>query len=31
MADERKSRFNPNAERITRWLADNQAEFEDQV
>ena len=30
MADERKSRFNPNAERVTRWLADNQAEFEDQ-
>jgi hypothetical protein len=30
MADERKSRFDPNAERITKWLADNRAEFEDQ-
>jgi len=30
MADERKSRPNPDAERITRWLADNRTEFEEQ-
>ncbi len=30
MADERKSRSNPNEERITRWLADNRTEFEAQ-
>jgi hypothetical protein len=30
MTDERKSRFDPNADRISRWLADNRTEFEDQ-
>jgi hypothetical protein len=30
MTDERKSRFDPNAERITKWLADNRTEFEDE-
>jgi len=30
MADERRSRLDPNADRVTRWLADNRTEFEDQ-